>query len=174
MNSLQVFLKPFESCELELLFAFIIVALLLFLFLFIAVARINGHVRRIKRILSASSGGSLEDLIQECLTKVDATSDRLTNIEAHLKSLADNQQLCLQKVGLVRYDAYDDVRGKQSFSLAILNAQNTGAVITGLFGRTDARCYGKPILNGKSEHTLSDEETQAVQVAMHKVEVPRV
>jgi hypothetical protein len=173
LDTVSAYLQPLRSYELELLVACIVVALLLFLIVFAALTRLHGRIHRIGKILSASSGGSLEDLIQQCLSRVGETSDRLGSIESHLESVADNQQLCLQKVGLVRFDAYADVHGKQSFSLALLNARNNGAVITGLFGRTDARCYGKPIVGGKSEHTLSEEEKQAVEVAMHKVEVPR-
>lgn len=173
MEALQSILKPLQPYSLELLFACVVVALLLFVWLFVAVSRLNGQAKRLKEMLAGSSGESLEGLIKECLTGTRTSADRLGQIDSHLKSLEDNQQLCLQKVGLVRYDAYDDVHGKQSFSVALLNAQNSGTVITGLFGRTDARCYGKPIVNGKSEYALSEEEAQAVQVATHRVEVPR-
>jgi len=169
--SLQTYLQPIEPYALELLFGSIIVNL--FLVVFGSLARVGGHGRAIRKLLSATSGESLEALIRDSLERLDGNSRRLDEVAENLKQSVENQKLCLQKTGMVWFDAYDDVHGKQSFSVALLNAYDTGVVLTGLFGRTDARCYGKPVVNGKSEHQLSEEEKQSVQVAMHRVEVPK-
>ncbi|HVL40209.1 MAG TPA: DUF4446 family protein, partial [Fimbriimonadaceae bacterium] len=68
-------------------------------------------------------------------------------------------------VGLVRYDAFEDVGGSQSFALAIYDDKGNGAVITSLVGRTDCRVYCKPLLNGRSERNLSQEEQRAIEAA---------
>jgi hypothetical protein len=166
-------MQPLEPYVLELLLASVVVNLLLFLIVFGALARVARQGEAIRQLLRTGAGESLEALIRESLEKLDRNTHRLDELAEQLQRTAANQKLCLQKTGMVRYDAYDDVHGKQSFSVALLNAYDTGVVITGLFGRTDARCYGKPIVNGKSEYQLSDEEKQAVQVAMHRVEVPK-
>jgi hypothetical protein len=74
---------------------------------------------------------------------------------------------CVQNIGLVRYDAYGDVSGSQSFSIALLDAHHNGVIISGLLGRNDGRCYGKGVLNGHTEQTLSDEEASALHIALN-------
>ena len=69
-------------------------------------------------------------------------------------------------MGLVRYDAFEDVGGQQSFSLAMLDAQQNGVVLTGVYSRSDVRVYAKAIRQGQPSHPLSEEELQAVQTAL--------
>jgi hypothetical protein len=83
---------------------------------------------------------------------------------------------CLQKTSLVRYDAFPGVGGEQSFSLALLDAEGSGIVVTGLYGRHDMRVYAKPVIAGSAPaanrtesgddgFVFSDEERQAVALA---------
>jgi len=71
-----------------------------------------------------------------------------------------------QRIGLVRFDAFDDVGGEQSFALALLDAHGSGVVLSNLFGRSESRMYAKCITEGKPEHTLSSEEQEAVRRAL--------
>jgi hypothetical protein len=72
----------------------------------------------------------------------------------------------LQRVGLVRYDAFEDMGGHLSFSAAFLDADGNGLVITSINGRQDTRCYAKPVEGWSSRHNLSGEEEQAIQQAL--------
>nr|CAA9280954.1 hypothetical protein AVDCRST_MAG63-3547 [uncultured Armatimonadetes bacterium] len=69
---------------------------------------------------------------------------------------------CLQKVGLVRYDAFANIGGEQSFSVALLDAGDNGLVISGIHSRSDLRIYVKPVLAGGSPQELTDEEREAI------------
>ncbi len=72
----------------------------------------------------------------------------------------------IQRVGLVRYDAFDDMAGHLSFSAALLDEQGTGIIITSINGRQDNRCYAKTVRDGVSRNNLSDEEHEAIRRAM--------
>lgn len=72
----------------------------------------------------------------------------------------------VQRIGLVRYDAFEDMGGRLSFSAALLNAAGDGMVITSINGRSDTRCYAKPVAAAASAHNLSDEEAEAIRLAM--------
>ncbi|HLY33120.1 MAG TPA: DUF4446 family protein, partial [Jatrophihabitantaceae bacterium] len=74
----------------------------------------------------------------------------------------------LRRVALVRYDAFADLSGRMSFSLALLDSAADGVVLSAIAGRTDTRVYAKGIVGGKGEHDLSPEERQAVKSAMHE------
>jgi len=72
----------------------------------------------------------------------------------------------VQRVGLVRFDAFEDMGGQLSFALALLDADGTGVVLSSINGRRETRVYAKSIERGESATTLSDEERESVRRAM--------
>ncbi len=74
----------------------------------------------------------------------------------------------LRNVALVRYDAFGEMSGRMSFSLALLDEQGDGVTISAISGRSDTRVYAKSVAGGKGEHELSPEEAQAVSSAVAK------
>ncbi|HZD16547.1 MAG TPA: DUF4446 family protein [Actinomycetota bacterium] len=72
----------------------------------------------------------------------------------------------VRRVGLVRYDAFEDVGGRLSFSCALLDDRGHGVVVTSINGRQDTRVYAKPIVDGKSRYNLSTEEDEAIRQAL--------
>lgn len=103
------------------------------------------NVRELHRKLKLSQEGMLSDRITAC--------DRKFN-------------LSLSKTGIVSFDAFDDVFGKQSFALAILDQYNSGFVITSLYGTNSSNTYVREIKDGKCSIPLLEEEQQAVTKAM--------
>jgi len=104
------------------------------------------------------------------LTKHD---QELSNLKVAFRQLAEGQRQqgeallrTVQRVGLVRYDAFDDMGGHLSFSAALLDGQGSGLVITSINGRQDTRCYAKPVEGWTSTHNLSEEEEMAIQRAL--------
>jgi len=79
--------------------------------------------------------------------------------------LERRSQRFLQGVALERYNAFPDTSGELSFSLAVLDAQSDGWVITGLYGRESHRVYAKPISRGISTYPLTQEEKKAIERA---------
>jgi hypothetical protein len=94
-------------------------------------------------------------------------------IEQAVRQVSGDQQrlelmfkAAVQRVGLVRYDAFEDVGGRLSFSCAMLNDEGDGVVVTSINGRQDTRVYAKPVYRGESVHNLSEEEAAAIREAM--------
>ena len=71
----------------------------------------------------------------------------------------------VSQVAVVRYDAFEDMGGALSFSAALLDDRGDGMVLSAINGRAETRCYSKPISNGESEHSLTDEELAAIDAA---------
>ena len=82
------------------------------------------------------------------------------------KRLGEAVRSSIRHIGLVRFDAFEDMGGRLSFSAAMLDDNGDGIVITSINGRQDTRCYAKTVLRGTSVHNLSDEEEQAIREAM--------
>jgi uncharacterized protein YlxW (UPF0749 family) len=104
------------------------------------------------------------------LTKHDQD---LARVKVAARQLAEEQarqvdlvSTAVQRVGLVRYDAFEDMGGHLSFSAALLDANGDGLIITSINGRQDTRCYAKPVESWSSGHNLSEEEEQAVRQAL--------
>jgi hypothetical protein len=88
-----------------------------------------------------------------------------------LSAVADREgaeSSALRRVALVRYDAFSEMSGRMSFSLALLDDGGDGVTISAITGRTDTRVYAKPITGGQGEHELSPEERQAVAAALDR------
>ena len=73
----------------------------------------------------------------------------------------------IQKTGVVRFNPFSEIGGDQSFSIALLNKNNDGLVITSLYTRERNRVYAKPIIKGKSQYLLSKEEKEALEKAIN-------
>jgi len=104
---------------------------------------LEGHARQLQRLESAVRSLNATDRRQEGL------------IEG-----------AVRRVGLVRYDAFEDVGGRLSFSCALLDDRGDGVVLTSINGRQDTRVYAKPIVEGKSRYNLSVEEEEAIRQAL--------
>ncbi|MEP7059903.1 MAG: DUF4446 family protein, partial [Actinomycetota bacterium] len=72
----------------------------------------------------------------------------------------------IRRVGLLRYDAFEDVGGRLSFSCALLDDHGTGVVLTSINGRQETRVYAKPVTAGNSSYNLSAEEQEAIGQAL--------
>jgi hypothetical protein len=112
----------------------------------------------------------LDDALRGVL---DGQSKKIDRLEQAVRTLnkTDKQQQGLiegsvRHVALLRYDAFEDVGGRLSFSCAMLDDHGTGVVLTSINGRQETRVYAKPITDGGSSYNLSSEEEEAIRQAM--------
>jgi hypothetical protein len=119
----------------------------------------------------AFHGGSGEDIVG-ALGRHDgelaAVRRDLSTIHTNTEHVRDLLRNAVSQVGLVRYDAFDDMGGALSFSAALLDERGDGVVVSAINGRTETRCYAKPIVGGRSEHNLSREEEAAIETAVER------
>lgn len=94
---------------------------------------------------------------------LEASVEQLTGADVRLR---EHLATTVQRVGLVRYDAFEDMGGHLSFSLALLDGAGDGVVVSAINGRQDTRVYAKPVRGADSRHNLSDEEADAIRQAM--------
>ncbi len=82
-----------------------------------------------------------------------------------IEEIKEKNKFSVQKLGIVRFNPFSEVGGDQSFSIALLDENNDGLVITSLYNRGGNRLYGKPIKAGSSQYSLSQEEKKAIELA---------
>lgn len=124
---------------------------------------------RFNTALGGDSDSSLESQLASYHERVEKVDQRLAKLDSEYQRLSLSAGLASQKISIVRFNPFGDTGGDQSFSLAVLDAHNSGYVLTSIHGRTGTRVYVKPIDLGKSKYTLSDEERQALAQAEKRV-----
>ena len=127
--------------------------------------RLNRLVRQYRQLATGIEGQPLDELLQKILDRGVVESQTLTRLESDLTQLGAEVQSHIQNVGLVRYNAFDDTGGDQSYALALLDDHGNGAIVNGLFHRTECRVYVKPVQDWKSIYSMSDEESEAIRKA---------
>ena len=130
----------------------------------VALARRTRRIdARIQGITRGSEGRSLEAILDAHLEKVFAVSRQLDDVAARTAILESAQRRAFQRVGLVRYNPFEETGGNQSFALALLDANGDGWVLSSLHARSGTRVYAKSIKAGRTEAGLSAEETDAIR-----------
>jgi hypothetical protein len=127
--------------------------------------RLNRVLRQYRQLATGVEGQPLDELLQKILDRGAIESQALAQLESDLTRLGHEVESHIQNVGLVRYNAFDDTGGDQSYALALLDDHGNGAIVNGLFHRTECRVYVKPVQDWKSIYSMSDEESEAIRKA---------
>ena len=150
----------------------LVVGVMGFFIIVLAVALII-QSRRIRRatdayrsLVSDSQGGSLQQLLDSHLGKVIEVGTRMEELGAMYETLETRSRGSLQHVGMVRFNPFEDTGSDQSFAIALLDDRRDGIVLSSLHGRGQTRIFAKPVEGGESKHQLSDEEAQAIRIAV--------
>ena len=121
---------------------------------------------RMRTMLSGAVGSDLEAVLVEHGRMREELRLQVVQIDGRTEVLERKLQRSKRHVGLVRYDAFPDIGGLQSFAIAMYDDNGDGAVLTSIIGRAEGRVYGKPLMAGKSDRNLTNEEQQAIELAV--------
>ena len=129
---------------------------------------LSGMKKRYKKMMAGVDGADLERML---LKQIDDTK----NVEEVNRKLQDENrrldellQTAVTRVAVLRFCAFEDMGSDLSYAVAMLDAHNNGVVFSSIFGREDSRSYVKPILDGRSSYTLTNEEEKVLKEAMAK------
>lgn len=142
----------------------VIVVILLVLYI-VNIVQINKLKKNYKIFMSGKNAKSLEDTLVKRLNQVDTLIAANSANEKNIKKIFSNMKFTFQKVGLVKYDAFHEMGGKLSFSLALLNETDDGFVLNAVHSREGCYTYIKEIVDGNSIIVLAEEEQEALDIA---------
>lgn len=126
----------------------------------------KAKLKKYRSLLAGSAGKNLEELLISIAEQSNVIQNKIGQLEERLD---DNQILAnahIQKLGFVRFQAFQNTGGDQSFALALLDASGSGVVISSIFGREESRVYCKPVQQGVSNYPMSAEEKEAIAKAL--------
>ena len=121
---------------------------------------------RLRRILSDNGSTGLDEVLAGQATRIEQLATRVDALTALQRELETSTGRSLQKIAVVRFNPFQDSGGDQSFAIALLDQRGSGVVVSSLHGRAETRIFAKQVVNGRSTHSLSDEEQQAIREAL--------
>ena len=135
-------------------------------------ARLRRATQAYRSLVSDTQGGSLQQLLDAHISRVVDVGARLEKLAELHEYLEVRSRGSLQHVGMVRFNPFEDTGSDQSFAIALLDDRRDGIVLSSLHGRGQTRLFAKPVEGGESKHTLSDEEAQAIRIAVEGTQPP--
>ena len=139
-----------------------VILLLFVLAMSIKVRRMNA---RYNSFMKGQDGISLEKDLSRKMNRIEKYAKNLGTLDTALEAVESVQKRSVHKYGIVKYDAFDDVGGKLSFVLALLDDSDTGFVLNAVHSKENCFLYIKEIVKGESYIMLSNEEVEALRIA---------
>jgi len=159
------------NLDMDKMYVYIILGVIATLFittivlLVIVLVKQSKLTKKYNAFVKGSDAKSMEGAILKKFKEIDRllAADAKKGVE--IQELNDNLQIAVQKVGIVKYDAFKEMGGKLSFALAMLDKNNTGFVINAMHSREGCYTYIKEVIKGEAFIALGDEEKKAVDMA---------
>jgi hypothetical protein len=121
---------------------------------------------RLEALTRGEDGRDLAGVLDAHLARVLAVARRQDELDAHAVALETQAGRSVQGVGFVRFNTFEDTGGNQSFTLALLDPAGDGVVLNSLHARNQTRLYAKAVRAGGAEGAFSDEEAEAIRLAV--------
>lgn len=144
----------------SLIFLILIVLNIILLILFFNMSR------RITVLLRGKDGKNLEESINQSSKDILQIALSLEKISQQMHVQEEMMAATIKKLGIVRFNPFNNTGGDQSFAIALLNSKNSGLVLSSLYLREGTRIYAKPVHDLKSNYPLSKEEEEAIKKAI--------
>lgn len=164
MDKMLEFIQNPSFLFVVLIFVWILIVLVIINL--VSLMKLKNNYKKLMEVLG--KGNNFNDMLNAYISEVDRTAKEITVLKNKTDNISKNVEKCFQKVGIVRYNAFSETGGSLSFALALLDFENTGFIINGVYSRDNTTTtYAKPVINGKSKYTLVKEEEEALEMALH-------
>jgi len=128
--------------------------------------KMSRFMKRYRLFMRGKDGASLEKAIESEFIEVERIAEQSKNQASEIQHLKDMMKVTPMKTGIVKYDAFQDVGGRMSFALALLDQENTGFVLNAIHSKEGCYTYIKEIVKGESYIVLGEEEKEALRQAV--------
>ncbi len=142
----------------------LVILIFAFIIMIIRFSLLNKRYKNFMKKLG--KGNNIEEDLQNYIYKVDRVEKQNADIAGQVNNIKQDLTKCIQKVGMYRYSAFKDTGSDLSFTLALLDENNDGVVLNGIYSREMSNIYAKPVNNGQSSYTITEEESKAIRRAM--------
>lgn len=149
-----------------LLLSFLVILIVLVIVNILKLNKLKNDYKLLMQVIG--NGQNFNEILNKYVVKVDNVSRETLKLKNKTESLQQNMEKCLQKVGVVRYNAFSNAGNDLCFAIALLDFEDNGVVINGIYSRDNTTTtYAKPIKHAKSKYALVKEEEEAIEIAKH-------
>lgn len=162
---MQSFVLPYES---EVVVAIGIIAIVSFLF---GVIAFGGGIRQKKSVRkwkSIHATADLDEVYERTIQEVSRLQEELKKVREQVAQLRRDMQKKVSSAKVQRFNAFSETGSDLSFSVALIDDEQNGVVLSSIYGREESRTYAKPVQDGRSSYTLTSEEENVISMATGK------
>lgn len=145
-----------------------VISLVAIILLIISLCKLKKLRRRIDDLTRGKDAESMEEMILKLFERIEFLEDAEQKMHRDIREMKDNLDITYQKTALVKYDAFREMSGALSYSLALLDKKNNGVLISSMYSREGCYTYAKDIVDGECKLNLSEEESEALKQAIAK------
>ena len=152
-------------------FSFVIIGMLIIMLIsliiaIVSLAKYSKLSKKYKKFMGGNEAKALESHIMDLITINEANSEKIEANKEEIEELYRRQRYNFQKIGMIKYDAFQEMGGNLSFALTLLDENNNGFIINSVHNIHSSYCYAKEVKHPKCSIKLSDEETIALERAL--------
>lgn len=163
---MQSIINFINNSQVYIILSLMILVLILIIIIIITYASLNKLENRYRKLMRGVNNKNLEDMVMSYLDRIDEVKDENEVMKQMYEQINGELKTCVQKTSMIRYKAFDNVGSDLSFSIALLDGNNNGAILTSIYGRNESTTYAKPIDKGISRYDLSEEENKVLEQAI--------
>ena len=154
---------------------FVVLNFIIFIGFVVMIVKTSKLNKKYKTFINKlGNGKDIEEDLENYMYRVERVEKQNAELGGICKTLNNDLSKCIQKVGIVRYNAFKDTGSDLSFTLALLDDNNSGVVLNGIYSREMSNIYAKPVENGKSTYATSEEENEAIEKAINANNVYKI
>lgn len=146
----------------------VVLLIISFVLTITTLCKLKNLTKRYEDFMGGRDGRTMEEMIKGKLSEIEDIKLKSFKNGKDIAELFEKMEKTVCKVGLVKYDAFNEMGGKLSFALVMLNEHNTGLSMNSMHGPEGSYVYVKEIINGQSYIALGDEEQKALDIALDK------
>ena len=156
----------FESIQPWIGMATIVLVIALLVYCVILHIRLGSLKKKYDFFMQGENGASLERKLSVEVSEIRDAAKGLETMMTEQATIRNIQSNTIQKIGFIKYNAFENIGNDLSFALTLLDGNNNGICISSIYGRNESRIFSKPIVKGKSLVSLSQEELESLNEAL--------
>lgn len=156
----------FESIQSWIGMATIVLVIALLVYCVILHIRLGSLKKKYDFFMQGDNGASLERKLSVEVSEIRDAAKGLETMLTEQAAIRNIQSNTIQKIGFIKYNAFENIGNDLSFALTLLDGNNNGICISSIYGRNESRIFSKPIVKGKSLVSLSQEELESLNEAL--------
>ena len=156
----------FESIQPWIGMATIVLVIAVLVYCVILHIRLGSLKKKYDFFMQGDNGASLERKLSVEVSEIRDAAKGLESLLTEQAAIRNTQSNTIQKIGFIKYNAFENIGNDLSFALTLLVGNNNGICISSIYGRNESRIFSKPIVKGKSLVSLSQEELESLNEAL--------